>query len=98
MVTADAIKPDTFVSPHSYFLLSFLLLRGGGLYQPDWFYDLCDQLGIMVWHEFMYADALYPRDKVLSPARMYRGRSIGVVFVRDAPSLARTVGDRINIH
>ena len=38
--------------------------RGGGIYQRDEFYSLCDQLGIMIWQEFMFADGLYPRDKV----------------------------------
>jgi len=38
--------------------------RGGGIYQRDELYEMCDQLGIMVWQEFMFAVGLYPRDIV----------------------------------
>ncbi len=36
---------------------------GGGRYEPDWFYDLCDRMGIMVWQDFMFSCACYPEEE-----------------------------------
>ncbi|XP_030626343.1 beta-mannosidase [Chanos chanos] len=43
--------------------MNALRVWGGGVYERKLFYDLCDNLGIMVWQDFMFACALYPTEQ-----------------------------------
>jgi beta-mannosidase len=42
--------------------MNMLRVWGGGAVELDAFFERCSQRGIMVWHDFFYACALYPRD------------------------------------
>lgn len=42
--------------------MNMLRVWGGGLYETDEFYQMADEMGIMIWHDFMFACALYPVD------------------------------------
>ena len=56
---------------------------GGGIYEREMFYRLCDRMGLMVWQDFMYACGEYPE---------------AAWFLREAKKEAETVVRRLRNH
>ena len=72
----------------------FNMLRvwGGGIYPPDYFFDICDSLGIMVWQDFMFAGTTYPySDEFLNNVKEEAIQQ--VIHYQNHPSLALWCGN-----
>lgn len=51
---------DDAVNSH----FNMLRIWGGGIYEDDEFYNLCDRKGILIWQDFMFACGMYPFDSL----------------------------------
>ncbi len=72
--------------------MNMLRVWGGGYYESDEFYELCDELGIMVWQDFMFACSMYPGDEKFLES--VRAEAVdNVRRLRNHPSVVIWVGN-----
>ena len=65
---------------------------GGGLYEKERFYETCDELGILVWQDFMFACGVYPNDANFL-ASVREEAAFQIRRLRDHASIAIWCGD-----
>jgi beta-mannosidase len=72
--------------------MNMVRVWGGGAYLPDVFYDLADADGVLVWQDFMFANAMVPGDSAFDTSVAAEAR-YQVRRLRNHPSLALWCGN-----
>ena len=76
--------------------MNMLRVWGGGVYESDTFYGLCDELGLMVWQDFLFACAAYPEDAPFAELVEAEAR-YNVTRLSEHPSLVLWSGNNENL-
>ncbi|MBC8101667.1 MAG: glycoside hydrolase family 2 protein [Cytophagales bacterium] len=77
----------------------FNMLRvwGGGLYESDDFYQICSELGLLVWQDFAFACSMYPEDLPDFVEGFRSEATLAVRRLRNYPCLALWCGGNENL-
>lgn len=73
--------------------MTMLRVWGGGIYEQDAFYDACDEQGVLVWQDFIFACVDYPESDPTFAAEVGREAEYQVKRLRNHPSLALWCGN-----
>ena len=76
--------------------MNMIRVWGGGNYEDDVFYDLCDKHGMLIWQDFMFACSLYPADEGML-ANIKKEAEYNVTRLRNHPCIALWCGNNENI-
>ena len=72
---------------------NMLRVWGGGFYEDNLFYDLCDQYGILVWQDMIFSCSIYPHDDEQFNASVKEEITQNVIRLRHRASLALWCGN-----
>ena len=76
--------------------MNMLRVWGGGLYESDDFYGLCDELGLLVWQDFPFACSYYP-DGPEQQALLAAEARVNILRLRNHACLALWCGNNENL-
>ena len=76
--------------------MNMLRVWGGGIYEHDIFYELCNRSGILVWQDFMFACAMYPEDNPSFVNEVEAEARYQVRRLRNHPCMALWCGNNEN--
>jgi beta-mannosidase len=72
--------------------MNMIRVWGGGIYENEIFYNLCDEKGLLVWQDFMFACAMYPGDEDFLKS-VEQEAEYNVKRLRGHPSIALWCGN-----
>jgi beta-mannosidase len=77
--------------------MNMLRVWGGAVYEDDRFYELCDENGILVWQDFMFACAMNPGDEAFLQS-VAEEAEYNIKRLRHHPCLALWCGNNENLN
>ena len=95
-----AVTPETYQKMINSAInanMNMLRVWGGAIYEEDLFYELCDQNGLLVWQDFMFACNLQPGDEA-HLANIKKEAEYNIKRLRNHACIALWCGNNENLH